>query len=192
MAVNFQSIFDKNQFFLDQVAGKSKGWFFKEVDKLTNQRITPGALLRDNANKATKRIVPGNMYMYVYDPKHKDTLPYYDKFPLVFPFRSLKTGFIGLNMHYLPYDGRIKLFQALTTVQSSKVYDERTKLRLSWEVIQGLSQFKLAQPCVKQYLYSHIRSEMVKVDSYHWITALMMPVERFAKSNKIGVWMDSR
>ena len=26
----------------------------------------------------------GKMYMFVYNPKHKDTLPFYDTFPLIF------------------------------------------------------------------------------------------------------------
>ena len=192
MATNYQRIFDKNQFYLEDVQGKSKAWFFNEADKFTNQRITPNALLKNNANNSVSKIIPGNMYMYFYDPKHKETLPYYDRFPLVFPFSPTKNGFIGLNMHYLPYQGRIALFTELDKHKSSPYLTEKTKLQLEWNTIVAMSKHKLAEPCVKQYLYSHIKSNIVKVDSYHWVTAMMMPVERFAKQNKMLVWMESK
>jgi hypothetical protein len=56
--------------------------------------ITQGPLL-------TNRIITGEMYLFAYDPKTKEDLPYYDRFPLVFPFRKVKGGFYGINMHYL-------------------------------------------------------------------------------------------
>ena len=39
-------------------------------------------------------IVPGNMYLFLYDPKYKETLPYYDTAPLVIPFKSVAAGFL--------------------------------------------------------------------------------------------------
>jgi len=34
-------------------------------------------------------VEPGGMYMFLYDPKTKAKLPYFDRFPLIFPFNKL-------------------------------------------------------------------------------------------------------
>ena len=38
-----------------------------------------------NDERGRDGAVIGKMYFFIYDPKHKDTLPMYDRFPLVFP-----------------------------------------------------------------------------------------------------------
>ena len=55
----------------------------------------------------------GKMYMYIYDAKHKDKLPYYDAFPLVIMLGPAERGFYGLNLHYLPPVVRAKLLDAV-------------------------------------------------------------------------------
>ena len=43
----------------------------------------------------------GQMYFFRYDPKHRLTLPMYDKYPLAIVIERYTDGFLGLNMHYL-------------------------------------------------------------------------------------------
>ena len=45
-------------------------------------------------DRAVNFIEPGMMYTFAYDPKHKATLPYYDRFPLIFPINKTKGGFM--------------------------------------------------------------------------------------------------
>ena len=51
----------------------------------------------------------GQMYSYIYNPKTKDKLPYYDMVPLVIPVSYTNNGFYGLNFHYLSLQERNKL-----------------------------------------------------------------------------------
>ena len=51
---------------------------------------TPGAKSLVSKGKATMRPKYGIMNLFGYDPKHKATLPYYDKFPLIMPLESAK------------------------------------------------------------------------------------------------------
>ena len=79
---------------------KSYQWYRQQISslgKLTNTN----QILKDT--KISTRLIPGEMYLFFYDPKHKDTLPYYDRLPLVLPFRKVPDGFYGINLHYLPY-----------------------------------------------------------------------------------------
>ena len=45
--------------------------------------------------------------------KHKETLPFYDSFPLVIIIGKAKGGFLGMNLHYLPPTLRAKFLDAL-------------------------------------------------------------------------------
>jgi hypothetical protein len=130
--------------------------------------------------------------MFGYDPKTKAELPYYDRFPLVFPFRKTPDGFIGLNMHYLPYALRIQLLDSLLIFANNKLFDDTTKLKYSWATIDGVSKYAAAKPCVKQYLMSHVKTQFRQVESSNWATAMLLPVEVFVGASKQEIWTDSR
>lgn len=185
------SLFEKYRYDRN-IYKKSNAWFEQQVLLLTKKRFTPQQILRDRKNSSSVRILPGNLYAFLYDAKHKETLPYWDKFPLVFPFRAVPGGFYGLNLHYLPYRMRLQLMDRLLQFKNNDKFDETTRLRYSWDLIGGVSKFKAAQPCVKHYLYEQVRSPFAKIESYDWATAMMLPVERFVGSNKQAVWQDSK
>lgn len=171
---------------------KSSTWFQQQVSLLQKQRFTPQQILKDRRTSTSTRILPGNMYMFLYDAKHKETLPYWDRFPLVFPFRAVQGGFYGLNFHYLPYKIRLELLNKLLLFKNNDKFDESTKIRYSWGLINGVSKFRAAEPCVKHYLYDQVRSPLAKVDAQDWATAMMLPVESFAGANKNQVWQDTK
>lgn len=137
-------------------------------------------------------IVPGNMYMFAYDAKHKDTLPYYDAFPVIFPVRLLNDGFLGINFHYLPPVLRAKLMDSLYTIVSDPKLTENAKIRLSYNYLRTLSQFKMFQPCLKRYLYSQFRSKFIYIAPETWDIALFLPLESFRGASNEQVWTDSK
>jgi hypothetical protein len=184
--------FERNKYDLKTAATKSRGWFSQQLLRLSKQRITPQSLMRENSGDMKARIIPGNLYMFAYDPKLKDTLPYYDKFPLVFPYASVPGGFMGLNMHYLPYQLRIRLLDRLMVFKNNDKMDSTTRIKYSWALIAGVSKFKLAEPCIKHYLLPHVKTSFKKIDSKDWATAMLLPVERFSKATKENVWKDSQ
>jgi len=114
-------VFEKNQYDLKTAVKKSRAWFEQQVLIMTRQQLTPQRVLSGNPEQLVTKIMPGHLYMFVYDPKTKAELPYYDRFPLVFPFRKTPDGFIGLNMHYLPYPLRINLLDNLLTCQQPEI-----------------------------------------------------------------------
>lgn len=185
-----QDVFEKYRYDKN-ISKKSRTWFDQQVILLSKKNITPNQMLRNDTTAVTSKILPGRLYMFFYDPKYKDTLPFYDRFPLVFPFAQTSTGFTGLNLHYLPHRLRFILMDRLLMFKNNDKFDETTRLRYSWSMIAGVSKFALAKPCVKQYLNSHLRSPFVKITANDWSTALMLPVERFVGAQKINVWTDS-
>lgn len=130
----------------------------------------------------------GKMFMYYYDPKLKDVLPFYDTFPLCLPIELYADGFLGLNLHYLPPKARANLFNALYETVSNDKYDRTTRLRLTYRLLKGASRFGGYEQCVKRYLFSHVRSNYLYVDPENWDMALMLPTERFKGARKQTVW----
>ena len=187
----YTEIFNKNRINLNDAARKSRYWFEQQARLLGKQNIDAARLIRTSADRNASIIVPGRMYLFKYDPKLRDKLPYWDTYPLVFPFRKLKDGFIGLNMHYLPYQYRIQLLDKLMTFSSNTLLNENTRLIYSWAVINGVSKFKGVEPCVHRYLGNHVQSPFKQIDAIDWATALMLPVESFQGASKQRVWRDS-
>jgi hypothetical protein len=130
--------------------------------------------------------------MYYYDPKHKETLAYYDRFPLVFPFRKVQGGFYGLNLHYLPPQLRARLMDGLYDYANNTRYDESTKIKMNYSLLQNVSKLKFFEPCVKMYLDEHVRSRFMYIYPSEWDVALFLPTERFAKKSKTQVWAESK
>jgi hypothetical protein len=187
-----RDIFEKYHYDRD-IVKKSQTWFTQQILLLSKKRITPNQVVRNQgASHVSNNIIPGKMYMFFYDPKTKATLPYYDRFPLVFPFSTTQDGFIGLNMHYLPHKLRFTLMDRLLVFKNNDKFDESTKLRYSWAAINGMAKFAMAKPCVKRYLKDHLRSPLVNIVSQDWATAMMLPVERFVGASNAAVWADSR
>ena len=149
-------------------------------------------LRSDRERRQDSQFRIGNMYLFAYDPKHKDTLPYYDRFPLIFPINKAKGGFLGINMHYLPPILRAKLIDQLYTILNNKNFDETTKLQASYKILAGASKFKEFKPTIKHYLNQHVRTKPAYINPAEWDIALFLPTQKFVGASATKVYADSR
>lgn len=170
---------------------KSLEWFYQYVPKSHN-RVRTSMLMRD-ASTYADQIIPGNMYFFVYDAKHKDTLPVWDAFPMIFPFEVFNTksgekAFMGINLHYLPPKLRLVAMKALLTLRNEKRYRKSTRLKMSWGVLKALASSKLFEHCVKMYLFKQVRSKFIKIPAQSWELCLFLPVARWQKGSQSDAW----
>ena len=166
----------------------ARDWLRAKVKSLNP---TPQTLMRDRERLRNNSFI-GRMYFYFYDPKHKDTLPYYDRFPLVIPIERYSDGFLGLNLHYIHPKQRIILLDKLSDVATNNRFDDKTKLRISYEYLAAASKAFEATPCIKRYLFSHIDSRFLEISAEEWDIAVMLPVESFVGATTSKVYADSR
>lgn len=167
----------------------SKKWFQDKIEGM--KKPSRAALLRDTALEPSQREMVGNMYMYVYDPKTKKELPYYDRFPLVVMIEKYKDGFLGLNLHYLRPDIRAKFLDELMKLAPGKVKSNTRLLKAKYDLLQSTRKFKEFRPCLKRYLGTQIRSRVVRVPMTEWEIAIFLPTEQFVKASKTEVWNES-
>jgi hypothetical protein len=164
---------------------ESISWFRSTAFNISS--VSAPKLMNDKKNVKNK-LTPndiGRMFMYFYDPKLKEELPYYDKFPLIFLVDFTQDGFYGINLHYLAPVLRAKLMDSLYTLRNNNKYDDTTKLKLTYQILKNASRFKYFAPCFKRYLYGHVQGgQYLNVEIQNWDKALMLPTERFAKATK--------
>lgn len=168
----------------------ARQWYRDKAKSLG--KVNETKLMKDPTNTFESRFQIGNCYMFYYDPKHKDTLPYYDRFPLVFPINKAKGGFLGINLHYLPPKLRAQLMDSLYSTVTNDKYDETTKLKISYRILSGAAKFRFFEPTIKHYLTTNIRSKLLYVHPAEWDIALFLDTARFEKATKTQVWEDSQ
>lgn len=154
----------------------STDWFIGKARSAAGYRKN----LIKNDERGRDATVIGKMYFFAYDPKYKDTLPMYDRFPLVFPIEPYGNGFLGLNLHYLSPAERSWLLGKLKEFSSSNKMTPNTRLRLSYDLLQTTKKLaSTTRPCVKRYLFSHVRSKFIEMTPDEWEKAINLPVAQF-------------
>ena len=171
---------------------KSITWFRKKVTVATKGDKMSTKSIMSRTNDLTSKLLIGRMYHFKYSAKWKEVLPYWDMFPLVIPVDAYADGFSGLNLHYLPPKLRARLFDQLISIVSDKNLNERTKFKISYELLNGVRKYKLFKPTFKRYLYTHIRSRFLLMPPAEWQIALFLPTQRFQKAKSARVWQDSK
>lgn len=159
--------------------------------KIKNLNPSRQALLADRERLKGKTII-GRMYFFFYDPKTKDKLPYYDRFPLVIPIERYPDGFLGLNLHYIHPKQRILLLDTLSEYANNDKYDKTTKLRLSYALLSSASKAYQATPCIKRYLFNHVESRFLEITADEWDIAALLPMESFVGATTSKVYAESR
>lgn len=193
-----------NQSILDQIEAEMRGqnlvlgtpaatkWLLAKLDNmLSNRYVNRNAMLRDEDRLEPRNMI-GGLYFFAYDPKHKDKLPYYDTFPISIVIDIKKDRFHSLNLHYLYPMHRTVLLDRLTQYTNNTRYDETTRFRLTYDLLKNVSNLGAFKPCYKEYLYSHVRSQFLRIDGHEWHYAVLLPVAKFKKAKDSTVWAESR
>jgi len=174
---------------------KSREWFRTKSETINKTSLSPLNTINDRKHVTGIRSIReiGSLYLFNYNPKTKQTLNYYDTFPIVFPFNITKSGFLGLNLHYLPPTYRAILMDNLYILSNSNDYKkDTTRLqKMTYSYLNSQRNFRFFAPCVKTYLNSQIRSKIAFIPPSEWELALFLPLQRFQKKSETQVWKES-
>ena len=155
---------------------ESIAWFRKKAAQLG--RVNRLGLMQEEEIdlKTRPKTAPfGEMYMFFYDAKYKDVLPYYDAFPLIIMMGPAPGGFYGMNLHYLPPVIRAKALNALLGSRSDSD-------------VPG----KYIKPTIHRYLNKQVKSRFALVDKPEWEIATFLPTADFRGASNSTVYQDSR
>ena len=169
---------------------ESMKWLKTKIEAIRNPKAIPVSISKEEFRK-NKRFQLGRLYCFFYDPIGKNDLPYYDKFPMIIAIQKYDDGFLGLNLHYLPYKYRIAF---LTKLMDFAVFDENNdvkRLRVTYDILNASKRFKEFRPCIKKYLTSQIQSKVLTIEPHEFEVACFLPIQQFKKAKDTTVWKDS-
>lgn len=175
---------------MELLSRESVKWFMTKMANLKNTSRIPSAIKREEF-RYVNRFMKGGLFFFYYDPKTKDDLPYYDKFPLVLMLERYEDGFLGLNLHYLPIKHRIAFMNKLLDYGRFDEEGDPVRIRITYDILNATKRFKEFRPCIKRYLTSHIKSRILMVQPEEWETSVFLPVHQFKKARADKVWRDS-
>ena len=168
---------------------QSRRWFQKKAQQMN---ITPRNLMRDERVSVSSTAGVGSMCMFIYDAKGKETLPYWDRFPLSIIVGPAEKGFYGINLHYLPMVLRAQFLDSLLDFTNNKKLDDSTKFQLTYNLLQKAAKTKYFKPCFKHYLTSQVQGNIATVSASEWEIAAFLPTADFQGASNQKVWSDSR
>ena len=169
---------------------ESREWFRKRLASMG--KINQKELMTSDSVKLANKQIVGSMQMFYYQAKHRDTLPYFDAFPLVIVLGPAEKGFLGMNLHYLPPPLRAKFLDALMDITTNKKYNESTRFDVTYDMLKGAAKYKYFKPCVKHYLTAQVRSKFARIPAPEWEIATFLPTASWQGGSASQVYKDSK
>lgn len=138
-------------------------------------------------------LIPGTMMTYAYSAKNADTLPYWDRFPLIVFLDVQKNGnLLALNMHYLPPDFRAKILAELMKTVTAKDLRHDVRMRITYQKCQRIAAFQPLQFALKSYIPQRVSTKIVRIQPDAWHHAIFFPSQMFVNASERKVWSDFR
>lgn len=173
---------------------KRKNKFDSAADKNSKSIKWFQQKLKDLRYKQRSKPVKGSMITYVYLAKHRKTLPYYDRFPLIILLEEITGGtWLGLNLHYVPPKQREWFLEQILKYSSTSNIANNTRFKVDWAKVKHI---KFSEHMIKRYLMPQVRSNIHSIPPSEWINAVNLPTQQFMVNNKKyssrKVWKNTR
>ena len=104
-------------------------WMQEKIKEIRKPVQVANAIAKEK-DRRTNTVRLGMMYCYYYDAKTKDDLPYWDRFPVILVLEKYEDGFLGLNLHYLPFKYRVAFLRKLTRFAQYNDKDEIYRIQI--------------------------------------------------------------
>lgn len=135
-----------------------------------------------------KFIFPGQLYYFKY--KAEPSVPYYDRFPLVFVLRKRGKLFEGFNFHYMKIVNRLVLIERMKPFfedediidfnEEELGEDSRLRVKAFRELVYKSKRFRFARATLHRYKIDNVRSKILRIIPEDW----MKVVTEFRVSSK--------
>jgi hypothetical protein len=166
-------------------------WLLKKIQDIRKPETIAAGLKSETPTRRTLKVALGKLYCFYYDPKTKDDLPYYDRFPLVLVLERYPDGFLGLNLHYLPIKYRVAFLDKLMNYATWNDDENPMKIRITYDILNASRRYREFKPCIKKYLYNHCKSRILTIEPQEWDVAIFLPMQLFKGAKPQKVWNES-
>ena len=203
---------DMNRAIIEETkkSGSSIGateWFMKAIE--SGQMILPNSselamdILHDKDRQTSKAYMgmPGRMFTFLYNPKTKRDLEYFDVTPLIITLPKEKIDIedntiLAMNLHYLEPDLRAELIDKMLKIAFSRKGEKSPPkgvgyFRIDYDLLKTI-RFVYGMPCIRSYSPTRIIGRPIMIPSNEWGNAVELPVQNFVKAKSGKIWVESR
>ena len=173
---------------IQAMSKESYKWLLAKIQDLRNPSAIPKTIAGEKFRQ-TRRLFKGGLYHFYYDPK--GDLPYYDRFPLIILLEKYNDGFLGLSLHYLPIKYRVAFLDKLMDYATLDDENNPSRLRITYDILTATKRFKEFRPCIKRYLFNHVKSQVLAILPHEWEVAVFLPTQMFKGAKPQQVWQES-
>jgi len=201
-------LLDMNRAIIEETkkSGSSVGatqWFLEKIQSgnmiLPDDTLTMD-ILSDKKRLSSKAFMelPGRMFTFIYRPKTKSKLPYYDITPLIItlPTETETDNILGINLHYIDPELRAELVDRLIRIAHPRTGEKMPPkgvgyFRVNYDLLKT-RKFLFGIPCIRSYDPDRIIGRPVLIPSNEWGNAVSLPFENFVKAKEGKIWVESR
>jgi len=148
-------------------------------------------IIKDPRNKKTSNPHAGRMYLFVYDAKHKATLPFWDVNPVIILIGPAQGGFYGVNFHYLNMQDRLELLEMMVPFQKLVDAKMQRQININYSKMLKLSKTKWKY-CFKHYLLTQLHTQLIEIPMTEWYETITLPIAHFQGATSQQVWKGAR
>jgi len=177
----------------EKIYGKKTLKWYKKYIASKYKTINRSKIRQSSKTRNMINPMKGKMYAFLYTPKHKIKLPYYDRWPLIIPYRPSRMNYIyAYNLHYLHPKLRLKVLYKLSPKFKNMVDKDFVPFRDKIDMMSlGSKNLKNLKACARTYLKSNLVGQPMEFSAETWPAAMFLPVAQFMKvRDKQKIWAD--
>lgn len=120
---------------------------------------------RMKTHRALAKSYTGQILHYVYNPKYKDSLPFWDQYPTIIVLNQNSRYVLGLNIHFVPTAIRKKIIHFLLKKNVHNIKKGKP-IQASYLLFKSLLRKLNATICIRKYIKIRMSNNCVVPTSY--------------------------
>lgn len=161
-----------------QVLGKMD-FFAPKIGKKVVDELIKDNTIFTNKSIANKKIIPGSILLYDYDPKDKSQV--YDYRPLIIVMNISKKYVLGCNLHWITLKERLEILKLLAVYNLRHGNSDNPKhLLFTYELLKFYMQpYQKKFKCVRLYLRNRISKKCALIPPRNILDVARLKYEDF-------------
>lgn len=167
----------KTKVLLEKKEELAKKWLNQRKMNTSSRNRARRNLLGKQSNK-NQRIEYGHMYFFKYNAKTKETMDYWDEYPLIIPFGAKGSLIYGLNLHYIPPRIRAGIIDMFKQKDGTLMPLEAT--------VKSMADNPIFKPAIHSYYPNLMVGDVQMIEPEDWENVIFLPLANFRSDKKSG------
>lgn len=167
-------------------------WLANRMSSIQTEMRQSAFIDKNSPLRRNNLIEEGQMILFGYNPLTKDELMFWDEFPVTVVLSVKRSGFLGLNLHYLPYEERAKFLNNLKFFVTDPKWLENqnndAEFFLTYKMAKASTKLKDYKKCIKRYYFKRMLTRVSVIQPVDWLTVPFFPLDKFKGMSRGAVW----